>query len=348
LLLPAGALSFFKLPLDDARQQVSFTLFGPFCLAVCAVRFQSLRLNPAGIQRLGLMLMGPIAGVAAIALFKLATTDADFTLNSNFAASGGYGPNQVSAILSLGGLLAVFLCLNANRSRFFRPGMAIVALWLLAQAALTFSRTGIYLFSAAFGAAAIFLIQRRGAVGRLLFVVVLLIAAVCAILPMLNAFTRGKLEERFSDKGLTGRDDVAKMDMQIWLEHPVLGAGAGVSTYYRVAEMNDDHAAHTEYTRLLADHGLLGAGALIVLLVMTTLAFLRAHGPWARAIVSALAVWAFLFMAVTAMRLAAPAFLLGLVHARFLAELGTKQSVITMARAKARQFGLIGTKARKL
>ena len=55
-------------------------------------------------------------------------------------------------------------------------------------------------------------------------------------------------------------------------------------------------------------------------MLMTGQAFLRARGPWAKAIVSALATWAFLFMAVTAMRLAAPAFLLGLIHARFLAD----------------------------
>jgi hypothetical protein len=38
---------------------------------------------------------------------------------------------------------------------------------------------------------------------------------------------------------------------------------------------------------------------LIVLLLMTGQAFLRARGPWAKGIVVAFAVWAFLFMAVT-------------------------------------------------
>ena len=98
---------------------------------------------------------------------------------------------------------------------------------------------------------------------------------------------------------------------------PRFGVGAGMSTFYR-AKLGDDHAAHTEYSRLVADHGTFGAVALVVLMVITWQAFENARGPWAKAIVSALDIWAFLFMRVTAMRLAAPSVLLGLIHAQFI------------------------------
>jgi O-antigen ligase len=337
LLVPAGFLTFVNLPLDEARQAVSFNLSGPTCLALCILRCSSMPLNAAGFQRVCVALLAPVLGVAALALFGLATTEAEFTHDSNLVASGGFGPNQVSSILSLGAVLALFLHLGEKRSKVLKVGFVFSALWLLAQAALTFSRTGIYLFGAAFGVAAVFLVQWKGKGGRLVLFGVVLCSAACAILPMLDAYTGGQLTQRFNDTGLTGRTKIAKLDLQVFLAHPILGAGAGMSKYYR-AELGDAHAAHTEYTRLLADHGMLGAVAMVVLLIMTGNAFLRARGPWAKAIVSALAVWACLFMAVTGMRLAAPAFLLGLIHAQFLAD----NPALGMATSKARRSQLPG------
>lgn len=336
LLLPAAVVTFMLLPLNDARQEVSFNLSGPLCLALCALWFQSLQLTKAGFQRVGVMLLGPIIGVAFVALFGLATTEVDFTTDSNFVTSGGYGPNQVSAMFGLGALLAVFLYLGEKRFHLLRGALAVLALWLLAQSALTFSRTGLYLFGASLGFAAMFLVQRKGGGGRFVFLLLVLGTAVCVALPMLDAFTGGKLEERFHDTGLTGRDTIAKLDLQIWRERPVFGAGAGMSEYYR-ADLGDEHAAHTEYTRLVAEHGLLGAVSLCVLLLMTGQAFLRARGPWAKAIVSALAVWAFLFMAVTAMRLAAASFLLGVIQAHFLSGPGTQPAIASAGSMSGRR-----------
>jgi O-antigen ligase len=289
--------------------------------------------NVTTFERLGVMLLGPIGGVAFLGFFGLATKQGVFSHNANFVASGGYGPNQVSALIGLGGLLAVFLYLGENRSWLWRPALAGLALGLLAQAALTFSRTGLYLFGTAFGVAVGFLLQAQRKTLRLLLLLAVLVAIAGASLPLLNSFTGGKLLERFSDTGLTGRDTIAKMELQIWREHFVLGAGAGMSEYLR-AMLGDARPAHTEYTRLLAEHGLLGLAALLVLLLMTAHAFCRARGPWAKAVVSAFAVWAFLFMAASAMRLAAPAFLLGIVQARFL----TKNSPGKRAVQPTRRF----------
>lgn len=349
-LVPASALTFVDLPPDEARKQVSFYLAAPLCLALCAVRCSSLQLTARGLQRIGIMLLGPVAGIAFIGFFRLATTEAEFGTSSNFAASGGYGPNQVSAMLGLGAILALFLYLAEKRSYLLKGLLLLLTLWLLGQSALTFSRTGIYLFVAAFGIASVFLLQSKGGAGRLLLLLMVLGATTCVVLPFLDIFTDGKLADRFNDKGLTGRDSLAKLDLQIWRQNPLIGVGVGMSMSRR-AEVGDDHAAHTEYTRLLADHGLLGAGALVLLLLMTVQAFLRAREPLARAIVAAFAFYAFLFMAVSAMRLAAPAFLLALIHARFLvggSAAATKASsfrsrTVHARRARIQIPGLVGS-----
>ena len=317
LLLPATTFSFVELPFGEARQQVSFNLSGPCCLAVCALWFSSVQLTTAGFQRIGIMFLGPIAGVGLAIIFGLVGAEVEFSKNSNFVASEGYGPNQISSMLALGAVLAVFLHLGEKGSKLLRLGFAVLALWLLAQAALTFSRTGVYLFGASFGVAAAFLVQGRGGARRLILFILVASALASAILPMLNGFTGGTLAERFDDKGVTGRDTIANAELALWLDKPVFGNGVGMSEYYR-GLAGDGRPAHTEYTRLLAEHGLLGLTALAILIYITMQALRNARGSWSKAIVSGLAVWAFLFMAVTAMRLAAPAFLLGLIHARFL------------------------------
>jgi O-antigen ligase len=333
LLAPASFLTFLLLPFGEARSQVSFYISPAAALALCAMRFSRLRLTPAGLQRIGVAVIAPIAGMGAVALSRIATTEAQFGNSSNVVASGGYGPNQVSAMLSLGALLVVFLYLGVNRSLWMRGGFVVLGLWLQAQSAMTFSRTGLYLFGAAFVVATPFLVQAKGKALRFLLLLIFLIATTCAIAPMLDSFTGGQLIHRFEDSDLTGRDTIAEAELRMWLQKPVLGNGVGMSMYNRSAMTHAEApAAHTEYTRLLAEHGLLGAAAMAILLVMTAQAFLKAPGPWAKAVVAALAVWSFLFMAVASMRLVAPAFLLGLVHARFGADHPTAITGMVKAR----------------
>lgn len=318
LLIPGCVLTFASLSLDQARQQVAFTCAGHLCLALCAIRFADLRLTPAVMTRLGVVLLGPILGMAFIVFFRLATTDVAFGSGSTVAASGGYGPNQVSAVLGLGALLTVFLFVAEQRSQVLRWVFAAITLWLLGQAAMTLSRTGIYLFGAGLMSAAPFLVRWKGAGHRFLLVLLVLGAGTFAALPTLDAFTGGKLSARLADQGSTGRDEVARLDLLVWQDNVLFGVGAGVSTYVRGA-MGDNHAAHTEYTRLLADHGLLGLAAILVLLTMAGLAFWRAPRPWERALITSFTVFSLLFMLVSAMRLAIPAILLALTQARWVA-----------------------------
>jgi hypothetical protein len=316
LLIPAALMTFVVEPFADARQDVSFNLAGPLCLAVCALWFPSVRLTSGAFQRIGTILVAPICGFAFMGLLRLAASDVAFNGSSNSVASAGYGPNQVSAMLSLGALLAILFFVAEMRSQLLKACYILLTFWLLGVSAMTFSRTGLYLFCASFISAMVFLAQRKGRLLSFVLLMFVLGSAALAIFPMLDSFTGGKLKERFEDTRLTGRDSIAKMDLQIWKGHPLFGVGAGMSVYSRSVLGDDGHASHTEYTRLLADHGSLGLIALALLLAMTVQAFLRARGPWAKAVVVGCAVWSWLFMAVTGMRLAAPSFLLGLIHAR--------------------------------
>jgi hypothetical protein len=53
--------------------------------------------------------MCPAVSIAALALFGILTNpDITFNTESNFATSGGFGPNQVSSMLGLGALSLLF------------------------------------------------------------------------------------------------------------------------------------------------------------------------------------------------------------------------------------------------
>ena len=132
------------------------------------------------------------------------------------------------------------------------------------------------------------------------------------LLPRLDRFTQGALSERFQNTNSSNRDALFMADLRLWMEHPVFGTGPGFAAAERSVELSDNVASHTEYSRMLAEHGVFGLFSLFVLIAICVINIRRTHTPQQRAVVFGFMCWALLFMAVSAMRLAAPAFLVGL------------------------------------
>jgi len=320
LLLPATVQTLYEQPLGLAKDLISFNLSGPFSLAVCALFFSQVEMDSARIQRLLSWLVFPIASIAAAALFGLTTLDrVEFGSGSNFAATGGFGPNQVSAILGLGSLCLVLMVTSLRVGNGLRLAFVLLAGWFCAHAVLSFSRTGIYLLGASLLTAVPSLSFKR------LFHPMTLIAGGLTILlglggwQYLDQFTGGKLGERFSNLSLTGRNRIANEDLAIWQEHFLLGAGIGRSSLEREAPGAERIAAHTEYTRLLSDHGLLGVLSLLLLIGVVVDNLLSRRPRFAKPVVIASTTWALLYLGVSGMRTAAPALLFGLGLARMTA-----------------------------
>src|SRR5205807_7263592 len=120
-----------------------------------------------------------------------------------------------------------------------------------------------------------------------------------------------KLAQRFSQKGFTGREEIAQADIKVFLNHPLMGAGIGLSRQARISEVGVGHMAHTEYTRLLSEHGIFGLAALVIMFWVALQRFLGARTALEKAFVAAMLMSGFLFMASTAMRLALPGFAVG-------------------------------------
>jgi O-antigen ligase len=320
LLLPSVLLTVLDAGISRAVDQFSFNLSGPLALVVSAWFFSRLRLSSVELYRLLLMPIGPAIGIAALAAFSIATSNIEFGRQSNIGASGGFGPNQVSSALGLGALLAFLCVMKRQASGGYRAVMFASMIGLAAQSALTFSRGGLY--NAGIGAALAFLCLLRDAGSRIkaLLILALLAGVIHYVLwPQLDAFTGGHLTSRFQDTGTTGRAEIVHADLQIWRSHPLFGVGPGQAKELRERYVRST-AAHTEFTRLVAEHGLLGLGSLLLLLAMAARNLRRARTPVAKAVASSVIGWSFFYMLNAGMRTVAPSFLLGLTFARLLPE----------------------------
>jgi hypothetical protein len=294
-----------------ARDAISFNLSGPFALMVCALYFSQITLDQNAMRRLAWWVILPIIGIATLtASGTLSAGPIVFTGESNFATSGGFGPNQVSAILGLGGGLALLLLITGKglASRWFT---IFLALGLLTLSALTFSRGGLY--NAAIMAILALAHNLRDTRRRIATILALLIIGLIGgyiIFPRLNAFTGGMLGQRFSDLNTTSRAEIAQADLDIWFANPMLGVGPGISKTERIFGFGI--ASHTEYTRILAEHGSAGLLSLLVLFWIAARTYFRAPNIEAQIWVAALLAWPLLEMSHAAMRVVAISFLFGL------------------------------------
>jgi O-antigen ligase len=317
LLLPSIIPVLMDLGLSESRRPISFNLSGPLALLVSAWFFTHLKLNLQQFQKLCLSFMAPVFAIGVFVLLATMTNpDLVFTGESNRGVTGGFGPNQVSAALGAGALLA-FMCVLYDkrnpRRRFLLIGLFI---FFVAQAAITFSRGGLYNLAGAGLLACAFLLRDSSARLKLAGLAVLLyVIGAYVLFPQIDAFSGGALQARLENVDPTGRVELFVADMEIWSSNPILGVGPGQATELREEIML---VAHTEFSRLLSEHGVFGLAALVMLLITGWKNLKRSHLVESKALVAASIGWSFIFMLNAAMRMAAPSFFFGLAFATFL------------------------------
>jgi hypothetical protein len=312
-LMPSTVLTAAAFDFQEARSEISFNLSGPSTLAVSLWFFSHVKLAPEQFRRLFLMILAPAIGVGTVTLVStLGAADLTFTGESNFVTSGGFGPNQVSAILGLGAMLAFLLLLHGSSGLWFKMVVLAAIVFLGTQSAMTFSRSGLYCAGGGALLAAVWLVRDTHARVRCLMIAAVMFVVVeYAVLPYLDALTDEALTRRFENTDSTGRSSIISADLNIWATHPLLGIGPGSAMNARELARGRV-AAHTEFSRMLAEHGLCGLAALGLLVIAAVRNLKQARGAPAKAVVASAIGWSILFMLSNAMRLAAPAFLFGL------------------------------------
>jgi O-antigen ligase len=310
--------------LGEYREQIIFNLGAHIVLLLGATYFSNIEITKDTLQKLLLAMTMPVVLAATMALLTVTDLRSSGELiwsagASSVLASAWSGANQTSSVLGLG-LTAIWLLLlfwKHKRGEIFW----LIALggWFLIQALLTFSRGGVFTAALAGLIATVHIFSHSKKMVRNIFLGVIVIAVFSYIvLPQLDRLTGGSLSQRFSDTDPTGRDIIVMTDLEAFLENPLWGVGPGNMPSYRTGQGEGFMAAHTEYSRMLAEHGILGAFALILLGLMCWDNYWRSEKvPATRAIKCALIAWALLYMVHSATRLVVPAFLLSVTFAQF-------------------------------
>jgi len=280
-----------------------------------------------------LSLIAPVIGIGTIAVYSIATSEiVIFEEASNFLTSGGFGPNQVTSALSLGVLIIYLYLVDSRAYKGIKGFLFALSLIFATLSVLTFSRGGLYIAAGSILVSAIILSRDRATRIRVILVAMLsFLIAFYGIFPILDIFTQGTVVDRFSDISTTSRELIVRADMQIWRQNLLFGVGPGGSNPLHGISYKAS-AAHTEFSRMLSEHGIFGLVSLLILFGLAIQGFIRAKGPRNRGLVAAMLIWTLLFMLVNAMRIVAPAFLFGLAMNPLFAEESSDQQTIEESR----------------
>ncbi len=319
LLMLSVPLTVSAMDWHSARDNISFNLSGPLCLAVSVMFFRQVGLRPDDRRPATWMLAAPLISISALIANSIRSAESlQFTDESNFITSGGFGPNQVSAIMGLGAVLLFMLAIQDSKSRWSALPLGI---GFVALSALTFSRGGVYnTVAAMLCASTVFFRDQRLRAPFLGILTVLLLVGGFWVYPRLNEYTGGMVTERFQDTNTTGRMEIMQAEWETFLNNPLLGTGPGMGKFERYRLIGFMVASHTEYTRIIAEHGIPGVLALVLMFIMAWKAAWRNRSGLAQAWAVALLAWSLMEMSHAAMRIAAIGFMFGMATVANLAD----------------------------
>jgi hypothetical protein len=310
-----------------ARELLSFNLSGPLCLTISTLYFFHRRLHAHELALTFQKMILPIVSTVVWLFIRTPSiSEIDFFFGANFSASG-YGPNQMASILG-GGMFVIGLSW-LFKLPFYRSRILILILFSLFayRGLLTFSRGGmvvpvsilVLLFVMSFTFSKAF----RKKIGYIAFSAIILAFAGYQIYEYTNRQTGDALANRYQgvsygqevgiEKYSSGRLEIAEIDWNIFKDHMVMGIGPGMGTDLRFTYGYTERvAAHLEFSRLLAEHGLFGMVALLILLFLPLREYLRRRSFQQQYMLIAGVLFCFGFMAHSATRIALPMFMYGL------------------------------------
>ncbi|WP_426483891.1 O-antigen ligase family protein [Flavobacterium sp. 2] len=304
----------------DVKKLLFFNLSGPVCLGICSIYMYCRRIQFSQLQNI-LSVMGlPILTTTAyLFLYTPSVRDVVTSTGSNFETSGGFGPNQVSTILGLG--IFIFftqLVLSSKSIKDIILNGCILA-FISYRGVVTFSRGGIITGVVMIVCLLFFLYQFSNAKGKTKFGFVLILTSLMGVgvWTYSSIQTRGLIDKRYANKdalgrvkksALSGREGIMDSEINLFLDNPILGVGAGMGKELR-KESGDEVASHNEITRMLAEHGMFGIFGLLILFITPLILFInnRQH-------LYCLSFYLFWLLTINhaAMRIAAPAFVYAL------------------------------------
>jgi hypothetical protein len=322
LLVPSIVLSTFVLDFNtNIRTTIAFNIAGPVCLGIASLYTYRRKIALDQINNILLSMGLPIiACMIYLTLYTPNLQDVITSTQSNFETSGGYGPNQVATFMGLGMFIFFSRVILESPTKFLLVTNLVIALNISYRGMLTFSRGGMVTGFLMIILLLIFLYFKSNYRGRvkLNYIIVFVTLAMMATWSYTSLQTGGLIDKRYANqdaKGrvkasqLTGRQEIAQSEIDMFLKNPIFGVGVGKGTEVRLVETGISALSHDEITRMLAEHGTLGILGLLILFFTPLVLYLE--NKFNMYLLCFVAFW-LLTINHAAMRTAAPAFVYSL------------------------------------
>jgi O-antigen ligase len=288
LLIPAVLVTMSNQNMDlEIRKAITFNISGPVCLGLSALYCYQRQLTLSQLQNIVIFFGLPIiATLGYLLLYHPSVRDVVTGTQSNFATSGGFGPNQVATILGLG--MFVFFCqfVFMSKSKIIMAlngGLFVVTSY---RAIVTFSRGGVITGFAMviFVLLAAYLFSNSTGKRKLKWILFMSAIMGMSIWSYSVIQTGGLITKRYAnqdaagrvkDDRLGGREQVMGTELELFKENPIMGVGIGMGKSYREQMLGQEVASHNEITRLLAEHGMFGVLILLILFLTPLILFLN-------------------------------------------------------------------------
>lgn len=274
----------------DVRKKIMFNLLGPFSLIVASLYAYNKNITLNKLNEALFVMTGPLMSIlTAVILFTPSKREEIFEgTSSNFMTSGGFGPNQMSVILGLG-VFIFFIQFFFNMKEKIYSYISLFLVFVFAYRGLiTFSRGGMLtaVMMVLVFCYVVFKLLNKPARTKFLGVFSLLFVLAISAWFYSSYQTGGLINKRYNNQDaagrmkesrLSGREDIMETDFKYFYENPVFGVGPGISGMMRGEEGMLGAQAHSEPTRLLAEHGSLGLIILLLLVFVPILKYFRSQ-----------------------------------------------------------------------
>lgn len=329
LLIPGIVISYLNIDMEvNFRKTILFNISGELCLFAAALFCYNREVKFIEYLRLLDTMVLPIISLTIYLFFYTPDLQDVVThAEANFAASGGFGPNQVATVLGLG-MFAIFVRLFIPYQNITLRIVMYAMLGLMTFRALaTLSRGGVF---TAIIMAVLFLISflryaKPKIRSKALIKILIFGIGSLSIWSMTLVATNEMLYNKYTNRNAsgvkegdftTGRIDILRGELQAFEQNPFLGVGTGIGKFFRAENTGKLATSHNEITRLISEHGFFGIVVIILLTLVPASHFLKDRR---NIFIIPLAAFWLLTISHSAMRIAAPGFLyaLALLKVRF-------------------------------
>ena len=278
-LVPSIFVASTTLSFDaNFRTNIAFVLSGPVCLGVASIFFYGKRVSYSEISNVLLYVVLPIIAMTTYLFFYTPSVqDVLSNTASNRATSGGFGANQVATVLGMGMFVMCVRLFVNSPTIFLKLLNAIILILISFRAVVTFSRGGVVAAIIAITAFIVMYYFRVNYKKRGKVLATIIFFMFCSVFTwfLSSDQTAGLIDKRYRNEDVlgrqkkdltTGRAELFINELEGFIENPFFGIGSSRAKDRRIEIEGQGVTSHSEVSRMLAEHGILGIAMLVILI----------------------------------------------------------------------------------